>query len=60
MNLFRKGDVVTDRLQLKLEPNFTPGKYTLYFGFFLGERRMQVKSGAQDDNRVNGGVIEVR
>lgn len=60
MNLWKPGDVVTDTLDLRLEPNFTPGSYSLYFGFFLGERRMQVRSGKHHENRVEGGLVEVR
>ncbi len=60
MNLWVPGDVVTDTLELRLDPNFTPGTYTLYFGFFLGERRMQVRSGKHSEHRVDGGPIVVR
>jgi hypothetical protein len=60
MNLWRAGDVVVDDLEFKLEPNFTPGDYTVYFGFFSGETRFKVSRGPQHENRVIAGTINVR
>jgi 4-amino-4-deoxy-L-arabinose transferase-like glycosyltransferase len=60
MNLWRPGDVVVDDLEFQLEPNFTPGGYTLYFGFFAGETRFKVTKGSHHDNRVIAGVLDVR
>jgi hypothetical protein len=59
-HLWRPGDFVADVHQIELEPNFTAGTYTMYFGLFRGEQRLEVKRGAGDDNRVNAGPIEVR
>ncbi|MCS6901418.1 MAG: glycosyltransferase family 39 protein [Myxococcales bacterium] len=60
MRLWQPGDIVTDRYEFRLEPNFTPANYALYYGFFLGERRMAVRSGKHSDNRLEGGVFPVR
>ncbi|APR87085.1 Polymyxin resistance protein ArnT [Minicystis rosea] len=60
MNLWRPGDVVVDDLPFQLEPNFTPGDYTVYFGFFSGDTRFKVTRGQHHDNRAIAGVIHVR
>jgi 4-amino-4-deoxy-L-arabinose transferase-like glycosyltransferase len=59
-HLWRPGDYVADIHQIELEPNFTAGTYTMYFGLFRGEQRLEVKRGGSEDNRVNAGPIEVR
>ncbi|WP_433928040.1 glycosyltransferase family 39 protein [Sorangium cellulosum] len=60
LSLWQPGDILVDDHELQLEPNFTPGDYTLYFGFFAGETRFQVTRGPEHENRVRGGVIRVR
>ncbi|MDC0678115.1 glycosyltransferase family 39 protein [Sorangium atrum] len=60
LSLWQPGDVVVDDHELQLEPNFTPGDYTLYFGLFAGETRFQVTRGPEHEDRVRGGVIRVR
>lgn len=60
MNLWQPGDVVVDDLEFQLEPNFMPGAYTVYFGFFSGDTRFRVTRGPQQDNRVVAGAIQVR
>jgi len=61
MSLWLKDDVVMDDHEFTLEPNFSPGPYTLYFGLFLGDTRLKVKSGPADgENRVNGGALRVQ
>lgn len=55
------GDLIIDDYEFTLEPNFTTGDYTIFFGFWLGEGRMKVKSGPSDgDNRINGGALRIR
>lgn len=54
------GDVIVDDHEFALEQNFTAGEYNLWFGFWVGDSRMKVKSGAHDDNRINGGTLKVR
>jgi hypothetical protein len=61
MSLWTKDDVIVDDYELTLEPNFSPGPYSNFFGLFVGDTRMRVKSGPADsENRINGGYINVR
>jgi hypothetical protein len=61
MTLWLKDDLIMDDHEFSLEPNFSPGPYTIYFGFFVGEQRLKVKSGPSDNaDRVNGGVLRVQ
>jgi hypothetical protein len=61
MSLWLPGDLLCDEYEFKLEPNFTPGNYTIYFGLFVGDTRLKVKSGPSDgDNRINGGQLRVQ
>lgn len=61
MSLWLKDDILMDDHEFSLEPNFSPGAYNLWFGLFVGESRLKVKSGPSDnDNRVNGGVLRVQ
>jgi len=61
MSLWLPGDLLVDDHEFKLEPNFTPGTYEVYFGLFVGDTRLKVKSGPNDgDNRVNGGPLRVQ
>jgi 4-amino-4-deoxy-L-arabinose transferase-like glycosyltransferase len=61
MSLWLKDDIVMDDYEFTLEPNFSPGPYTNFFGLFVGDTRLKVKSGPADsDNRVNGGVLRVQ
>ncbi|WP_438004404.1 glycosyltransferase family 39 protein [Sorangium sp. So ce321] len=60
LSLWQPGDVVVDDHELQLEPNFTPGDYALYFGFFAGETRFHVTRGPEHEDRVRAGVIRVR
>jgi hypothetical protein len=61
MSLWLPGDLLADDHEFKLEPNFTPGTYTIFFGLFAGDTRLKVKSGPNDgDNRINGGALRVQ
>lgn len=60
MTSWTKGDFITDRYEVTLEPNFSPGAYELYFGFFIGDRRLAVTRGKHHENRVQGGAFVVR
>jgi hypothetical protein len=61
MSMWLPGDVLVDDHEFKLEPNFTPGNYQIYFGLFMGDTRLKVKSGPNDgDNRINGGALKVQ
>lgn len=59
--LWSQGDIVVDDYEFKLDPSFSPGDYTVYFGLFVGDSRMKITSGSSDgENRVNGGTLKVR
>jgi hypothetical protein len=61
MALWLPGDMLMDEHEFKLEPNFSPGNYTIFFGLFAGDTRLKVKSGPNDgDNRINGGALRVQ
>lgn len=60
MRLWQPGDFVRDSHVINLEPNFTPGSYGVYFGFYSGKTRFAVTEGTHDDNRVRAGVLRVR
>jgi hypothetical protein len=60
MNLWRVGDVILDDFEFQLEPNFTPGGYTMYFGFFAGDTRFKVTRGPSQENRAIAGTLDVR
>ncbi len=60
-SLWLAGDLLVDDYEFKLEPNFSPGNYTVYFGLFVGDTRLKVKSGPSDgENRINGGPLHVQ
>jgi hypothetical protein len=60
MSLWQPGDIVVDDHEFQLEPNFTPGDYTVYFGFFTGDTRFKVTRGSHHENRVIAGPLRVR
>jgi 4-amino-4-deoxy-L-arabinose transferase-like glycosyltransferase len=59
-NLWHVGDFIADRCDFVLEPNFGPGKYRVYFGLYSGNRRLEVRRGTAEENRLDGGFVEVR
>ncbi|MGH7296812.1 MAG: glycosyltransferase family 39 protein, partial [Polyangiaceae bacterium] len=64
MSLWLPGDYVADETELTLEPNFTPGTYTLWFGLAVGDKctdRLRVVAGPSDGcNRIDGGPLRVQ
>jgi hypothetical protein len=65
MGLWQHGDVVMDDFEIKLSPQFGPGRYTLYYGVGLlpceDDKRLAVKRGPSDGHdRVRMGDVEVR
>lgn len=60
LHLWRVGDFVADRYEFMLEPFFTPGDYDVFFGLYIGNRRLDVKTGRQNDNRLEAGKLRVR
>ena len=56
------GDIVRDKVKLRVPFEYRPGEFTLYLGFYSGEPRMAVLPGFPQDgaNRVRAGVINIR
>jgi 4-amino-4-deoxy-L-arabinose transferase-like glycosyltransferase len=60
MNLWQVGDYVVDDYEFALEPNFTPGSYMIYYGFFIGDTRLKVTRGKHHEDRIEGGNLVVQ
>jgi len=58
--LWRIGDVVADRHEFRLEPNFSAGEYRLLFGLYSGSRRLALRRGPGTDDRIDAGPVVVR
>ena len=58
-SLWQTGDYIVDDSEFSLEPNFTRGDYNVYYGLFVGETRLKVKTGPHEDNRIDGGKLHV-
>ena len=59
-NLWHAGDFIADRSAFTLEPNFGAGKYRVYFGLYSGNRRLEVRRGRAEENRLEAGFLDVR
>jgi 4-amino-4-deoxy-L-arabinose transferase-like glycosyltransferase len=57
--LWNAGDFVADRHEIRLEPNFTHGTYQVFVGLYSGARRLAVRRGRQDDDRIVAGDLLV-
>jgi hypothetical protein len=57
---WQKGDFVMDVHPFEFEPQFAGSTYEVYFGLFSGEKRMPVKHGKHNDNRIAGGALVIR
>jgi hypothetical protein len=57
--LWNVGDLIADRHEFALEPNFTRGAYQVYFGLYSGARRLNVTRGAAVDDRLTAGDLRV-
>jgi 4-amino-4-deoxy-L-arabinose transferase-like glycosyltransferase len=61
VRMWDPGDVIVDRQRIEVPPNYTPGAYTIFMGFYSGETRLAVKEGPRDEvNRVRAGVLRIR
>ncbi|MBI2894809.1 MAG: glycosyltransferase family 39 protein [Deltaproteobacteria bacterium] len=61
LRYWAQGDYIVDRQTLRVPAHFRPGDYTIFLGFFEGDRRLSVVEGPADDvNRVKGGTLVVR
>jgi hypothetical protein len=60
LRFWREDDVLVDTTDVRLEPNFSPGSYRVYFGLFSGDRRLPVSDGPQSEDRIVAGTLQVR
>ncbi|MGE0323962.1 MAG: ArnT family glycosyltransferase [Polyangiaceae bacterium] len=58
-HLWRPGDQIVDIHTIRLEPHFTPGRYEVLYGLYIGDRRLEVKQGNHDNNRIKAGFVIV-
>jgi 4-amino-4-deoxy-L-arabinose transferase-like glycosyltransferase len=56
---WQKGDFVTDVYQFQLEPHFAGATYQVYFGLFINDRRLSVRSGKHTEDRIVAGNLIV-
>ncbi|HKO48675.1 MAG TPA: glycosyltransferase family 39 protein [Polyangiaceae bacterium] len=59
-NLWHVGDFIADRSEFALEPHFGAGKYRVYFGLYSGNKRLEVRRGQAEENRLEAGFLDVR
>jgi len=59
-NLWHVGDFISDRSEFTLEPNFGAGRYRVYFGLYSGNKRLEVRRGQAEENRLEAGFLDVR
>ncbi len=57
--LWNVDDIIADRYQFALEPNFTRGVYRVYLGLYSGSKRLAVRRGDASDDRLEAGEILV-
>jgi hypothetical protein len=60
LSSLNRGEFIADRHTIELDPNFTPGAYRLYFGLYRGSKRLEVRRGEHQDDRIDAGRIVVR
>lgn len=58
--LWRRGDFIADRHHITLEPYFSRGDYDVFFGLYRGARRLEVRRGNHEENRIVAGKLAVR
>jgi hypothetical protein len=61
VRLWDPGDVIVDEQKLDVPASYGRGDYTIYIGFYSGESRLSVESGASDgSNRAVAGVLRIQ
>jgi hypothetical protein len=50
---------VTDVYPFQLEPHFAGATYQVFFGLFIGEKRLSVRSGNHTEDRIIAGTLIV-
>ncbi|HET9958069.1 MAG TPA: glycosyltransferase family 39 protein [Polyangiaceae bacterium] len=57
--LWMPGDILVDKHRFRLRRDYPSGVARVYFGLYSGERRLEVRRGEHDADRVSGGTLEV-
>ncbi len=60
VHLWRPEDQVVDYHTIRLEPHFSRGHYEVLYGLYIGDRRLEVRQGAHDKNRIRAGWLIVK
>jgi 4-amino-4-deoxy-L-arabinose transferase-like glycosyltransferase len=61
VRLWDPGDVIVDEQKLDVPASYGRGDYTIYMGFYSGESRLSLESGASDgSNRAVAGVLRIQ
>lgn len=60
LHFWKPGDFITDVHAIQLEPHFAGSTYQVYFGLYIGDKRLAVKRGRHQDNRITAGPLVVR
>ncbi len=53
------GDVIIDSYEIKVDPTFDNGEYTVFFGLFSGNKRHKLTAGEGAEDRLTAGVVQV-
>ncbi|MEE2787372.1 MAG: hypothetical protein VX589_08540 [Myxococcota bacterium] len=58
---WREGDIIHDVHRMKVKRTISPATFTVYAGWYQGQKRLPIKSGPKDkDNRARLGSIRVQ
>ena len=61
VRLWDRRDVVRDRHTIRIPSTTRAGTYTIYVGFYAGDKRLAVNKGPKDQsNRAKAGVLRIR
>ena len=59
LSLWRAGDFIADRYEFSVRHSYPAGNYTVYFGFFSGDKRLSVSRGEHKEDRVRAGSFRL-
>jgi 4-amino-4-deoxy-L-arabinose transferase-like glycosyltransferase len=56
---WQKGDFVVDVYRFRFEPQFAGTTYQVFFGLFIGDKRLSVRTGKHTEDRIIAGTLLV-
>ncbi len=59
LKYWQTGDFITDVHRFQFDPHFAGATYQVYFGLFVGDRRLSVRRGDHTDDRIIGGTLVI-